>query len=305
MMTNDSLISNITETISSHLPKTNYLSGIDKFLKALQESSSEFVDVVDHSAHAQHLQHIHNDHAMMDHSAHQMMDHSAHQMMDHSGHQMMDHSGHQMMDHSGHMMKMWFHGGYDEVILFDFWRINSLSGLILSCLLIFAMASLYEGIKWFRVYLQLSFNSSPSSCPGTCDAQSSLLNDSNPNSPDAYVAPNTSQHTPNSPSRTNEKVRAASPFDPMRLAQTSLLFICGGYVTVAELLKLKTNLQALLYAIQLTLAYWLMLIAMTYNSWLTAAVVLGAAFGHWLFAILKCLNPRADQMDTFATDACH
>lgn len=56
---------------------------------------------------------------------------------------------------------------------------------------------------------------------------------------------------------------------------------------------------------QLILAYWLMLIVMTYNSWLTAAVVTGAAFGHWLFAILKYLNPQADKLDTFATDACH
>ncbi|MFH4977024.1 hypothetical protein AB6A40_003733, partial [Gnathostoma spinigerum] len=63
--------------------------------------------------------------------------------------------------------------------------------------------------------------------------------------------------------------------------------------------------QAFLYMIQLTLAYWLMLIAMTYNVWLTAAVVIGAAFGHWLFAVLRFFSSHADRLDSFVTDACH
>ena len=60
--------------------------------------------------------------------------------------------------------------------------------------------------------------------------------------------------------------------------------------------------QTLLYIVQLTLAYWLMLIVMTYNSYLTVAVVLGAGFGHWLFASFQSLQPKVDQ---FASDACH
>lgn len=43
---------------------------------------------------------------------------------DHSLHS--SHVGHG--GHGGHEMKMWFHGGWNEVILFDFWRIESLSG---------------------------------------------------------------------------------------------------------------------------------------------------------------------------------
>lgn len=72
----------------------------------------------------------------------------------------------------------------------------------------------------------------------------------------------------------------------------------------------------------------LMLIAMTYNVWLTAAVVLGAGFGHWLFAGMKCVvgnsnnandkggvasatcsppSPmnNAASAENFASDACH
>ena len=65
--------------------------------------------------------------------------------------------------------------------------------------------------------------------------------------------------------------------------------------------------QAGLYCIQITLAYFLMLIAMTYNTYLTAAVVLGAGFGHWLFALIQDSAPAAnvDTVDAVSSDACH
>ena len=43
------------------------------------------------------------------------------------------------------------------------------------------------------------------------------------------------------------------------------------------------------YSIQVTLAYLLMLIFMTYNSWLCAAVVVGAAVGYFLFGWRKTI----------------
>ena len=51
------------------------------------------------------------------------------------------------------MMKMYFHGGYDEVILFDFWRINSIGGLVGSMVGCFLLAIFYEGLKFYREYL--------------------------------------------------------------------------------------------------------------------------------------------------------
>lgn len=30
--------------------------------------------------------------------------------------------------HMQHAMKVWFHGGYNEVILFQFWSVNSYTG---------------------------------------------------------------------------------------------------------------------------------------------------------------------------------
>merc|ERR1712083_258718 len=45
---------------------------------------------------------------------------------------------------------MYFHGGYSEVILFDFWRISTLAGLVGSMIGCFLMGILYEGIKSSR-----------------------------------------------------------------------------------------------------------------------------------------------------------
>ena len=51
------------------------------------------------------------------------------------------------------MMMMYFHGGYNEVILFDFWRISSLGGLIGSMVGCFLLGVLYEAFKFLREYL--------------------------------------------------------------------------------------------------------------------------------------------------------
>lgn len=42
-------------------------------------------------------------------------------------------------------------------------------------------------------------------------------------------------------------------------------------------------IQSLLHIVQMTLSYLLMLIAMTFNTYLLLAVVLGAGLGHFLF----------------------
>ncbi len=48
------------------------------------------------------------------------------------------------------MMTMYFHGGYNEVILFDFWRINSVAGLVGSMIGIMVMAVAYEAVKFSK-----------------------------------------------------------------------------------------------------------------------------------------------------------
>ncbi|CAJ0946589.1 unnamed protein product, partial [Mesorhabditis belari] len=152
--------------------------------------------------------------------------HSAHNGHEHMGH---DSSGH---DGGHHMMKMWFHGGYEEVILFECWRVNSISGMLVSCAIILTMGIAYEALKWGRVHLQ---------------------------------------------------TRLAKSLTPIhRRSFFQILLPC-------------------LYVIQLVLAYFLMLIAMTYNIFLTAAVILGGGIGHWVFAVI---HPIISE-DELAADSCH
>lgn len=45
---------------------------------------------------------------------------------------------------------MSFHFGTNETVLFDWWKFSTTSGLIYSMIGIFLMATLYEGLKYFR-----------------------------------------------------------------------------------------------------------------------------------------------------------
>lgn len=59
-----------------------------------------------------------------------------------------EHDGHGMMD-----MSMSFHFGYKETILFSWWKIHNIGGLIGSMIGIFILALLYEGLKYWREHL--------------------------------------------------------------------------------------------------------------------------------------------------------
>uniref|UniRef100_A0A0A9WI35 Copper transport protein n=1 Tax=Lygus hesperus TaxID=30085 RepID=A0A0A9WI35_LYGHE len=106
--------------------------------------------------------------------------------MDHSQHQHHHHMDHDtkvmgpgpmdpamsMGNHSGHhmMMMMYFHFGTEEVILFDFWRISTISGLLFSMVLVFIAGVFYEGIKFYRCYLEQKERASNYSTVGNAGA---------------------------------------------------------------------------------------------------------------------------------------
>eukprot|EP00122_Pirum_gemmata_P007003 Pgem_evm1s6418 len=46
--------------------------------------------------------------------------------------------------------------------------------------------------------------------------------------------------------------------------------------------------HAFLYCIQITIAYFLMLIAMTYNTWLFLALIGGSAVGYMIVRMIRC-----------------
>lgn len=49
--------------------------------------------------------------------------------------------------------RLQFHFGYNETILFSWWHIETVAGLIGSMIAIFLLALLYEGLKYYREYL--------------------------------------------------------------------------------------------------------------------------------------------------------
>ena len=51
------------------------------------------------------------------------------------------------------MMQMFFHGGCDEVILFDWWRISTYGGLVASMFACVGLAILYEILKVYREHV--------------------------------------------------------------------------------------------------------------------------------------------------------
>ena len=66
----------------------------------------------------------------------------------------------------------------------------------------------------------------------------------------------------------------------------------------ARILSLPHTIQTMLHIVQMTISYLLMLIAMTFNTYLFIAVILGAGLGHFLFGWR-----RASVLDH--NDHCH
>ncbi|KAK7094869.1 high affinity copper uptake protein 1-like [Littorina saxatilis] len=91
--------------------------------------------------------------ASVNHSGHNMMTTTMTMMDDNMT---MGHGGHGAtpMDHgTQHTMKMYFHDGEKEFILFESLHVSSVGGMVGACLAMFALAVAYEGLKYFREYL--------------------------------------------------------------------------------------------------------------------------------------------------------
>lgn len=195
-------------------------------------------------------------HGSMEHS---LQDHTMDQgAAAHGGH-----GGQSGMVH--HMMSMAFHGGYNETILFEQWKIDSLAGLLWSMLLIFIMAALYEGLKYYREYLFWKTYNALQYRPVTVTEK---------NSGNGTVGNNNE-------SATNG---GGSGDDASRVVHMVGEVIHKQPPTMLSAMHL---FQTFLHILQVTLSFLLMLIFMTYNTWLCVAVVLGAALGYFLFGWKK------------------
>lgn len=174
------------------------------------------------------------------------------------------HNHHTVQAHGGgddnmsmmhHMMSMSFHFGCNETILFSWWKIDTVLGLIGSMVAIFVLAVLYEGLKYYREYL-------------------------------FWKTYNLLEYRPvTGPTPRNPE----SPQRPTPTTSASPVQYVGEVIhkQPPTMLSLNHLFQTFLHIIQVTLSFMLMLIFMTYNVWLCMAVVLGAAVGYFLFCWKK------------------
>ncbi|GFR63635.1 high affinity copper uptake protein 1 [Elysia marginata] len=79
------------------------------------------------------------------HEGHGTGGHEGHGTGGHDGH-----AGHLNMDMDMHGMKMYFHDGVNEYVLFKECETKTTEALIGACFAVFAVAVLYEGLKYFR-----------------------------------------------------------------------------------------------------------------------------------------------------------
>ncbi|CAK9821854.1 High affinity copper uptake protein 1 [Anthophora retusa] len=202
-----------------------------------------------HSVHDTHAFHQSMDHSNMHSSMASSMDHSnmQHGSMNHEGHPVAS-TAEACANMGMHGMLMTFHGGYCENVLFESWKITSVSGLIGSMIGIMIMAALYEGLKYYREYLFWKMYNSLQYRSVTMPPEKNVVAEDN------------------------------------RVVHMDGVVI---HKQPPTMLSWMHTFQTLLHIVQIVLSYFLMLIFMTYNVWLCFAVVFGAAIGYFLFGWKK------------------
>ncbi|OQV15965.1 hypothetical protein BV898_09886 [Hypsibius exemplaris] len=148
----------------------------------------------------------------------------------------------------GHMMSMAFHGGTDETVLFEGWKIETEGHMIWSCFGVFCFGLLFELIKSFRGFVLRKENF--------------RNRRSRPSRPDILVLQQQQQQQ-----EEDGKVRVATLNSRL----------------IDKIVNRSHITQTLLNVLQFLVGYSLMLIFMTYNVWLCLAVTLGVGCGYFLF----------------------
>lgn len=152
-----------------------------------------------------------------------------------------------------------FNVSTEGILLFGDWRIGSITAFIGACLATFLLTGFHEGIKLFRQWVmgrpvRLLIRELRQS---TCTSE----DDDIPDSEDALY------------NSEGLKQRA------IRLSKMSRIWRRDIHL-----------MQTLLHMLQVFVGYVLMLIVMTYNTWLSAAVLAGAGAGHMAFSAIFPYN---------------
>lgn len=159
-------------------------------------------------------------------------------------------------------MGMVFHFADSESILFTFWQTDSATSMAVSCFIVFLVAIFYEGLKFYRQWLLHRDR-----LEGGTDERNSR--------------------------RSRRRSRRRQTLETQihdGLSHTSVLSAVPGNGqtgdgTLRPWLKAMHLYQTILHMIHVFMAFMLMLIFMTFNVWLCAAVVLGAGLGYFIFFV--------------------
>jgi len=178
------------------------------------------------------------------------MNHMNHGSMDHSGHASMDHANHGG-DHGSHSMATYFYIGYDDVqMVLKNWIVDDLPSLLGTCLVLVAIVLVAEWLRLWRENFQFAMiqklQSRSSSVASNRDESDAMFNTSK------YATEPTTRP----------------------IAQSWR----------AGLTNRDHIILALTYTLQQTISLVLMLVFMTFNLYLCAAVVLGHGLGYYFFA---------------------
>ncbi|KPJ15554.1 High affinity copper uptake protein 1 [Papilio machaon] len=202
---------------------------------------------MDHSVH--HGHHMTHNEAPGDHQHHQMntTQDLTELILNNTPEAFHEHEEHSLGHELHGMESMTFHGGYTETILFSWWSVADIGEFIGSFLAIFIMALLYEGLKYYRKHLLWKTYTGLQYCA---------------------VAP---------PDKGVSNICTA---DEPQVIQSMPHVLERNIPTM---MSSAHAWQTVLHGIQVFVSYMLMLVFMTYNTWLCAAVVLGSATGYFLF----------------------
>jgi len=151
-----------------------------------------------------------------------------------------------------------------EYVLFSFWKVGSTMGMIGSILMVILIAVLHEAIIGLRFFLDreiLLSSAANNSQASSHRSRESLV----------YV-----NETANSTHRTGQGQSTASSDSQAGATRILLRHL-------RRVFSGQRMLQALLYAIQWTLFFILILIVVTFNGWLITAAIWGKAIGYLVF----------------------
>uniref|UniRef100_A0A0N4Z7U3 Copper transport protein n=1 Tax=Parastrongyloides trichosuri TaxID=131310 RepID=A0A0N4Z7U3_PARTI len=139
---------------------------------------------------------------------------------------------------------MVLHFGSREIILFNFWKTGSFSGILGSMIIIFLICFTYEGIRKARIWM----------------AKYELRITNNEEGQENYH-------------------QRLTPGDNERLSSSETTRM----TSIFSKIPTYRIVHALLYGLQTILSFTIMLIIMTFNGWIIIATLLGLTVGYFTF----------------------